>query len=665
MSDEVKQRIFELRDEINRHNYLYHVEDKPEITDEEYDKLYRELTELEAQRPDLYSPDSPTGRVGSKPLDGFKKAEHEVQMQSLNDVFSFEELYAFDKRVRETAGEVEYVVETKIDGLSVSLEYTRGIFTRGSTRGDGFIGEDITANLRTIKAIPLKLKEALPFIEVRGEVYLPKKDFVNINNELDEKGEAVFANPRNAAAGSLRQLDPRITASRRLDIFVFNIQRIIGKTLSSHTETLQLMKDLGFKVIPGYRLCRDIYEAAEEIKRIQEHREDFEYGIDGAVVKVNSLAQREELGSTSKAPRWAAAFKYPAEERKTKIKDIIVNVGRTGVLTPNAVLEPVFIAGSTVSRATLHNIDNIRSKDIRIGDTAVIRKAGDIIPEVVSIDKSERTGSELAFEMPQSCPSCGSQVSREQGEAAYRCTNLDCPEQLSRSIIHFTSRDAMNIEGFGPAMVAMMLKNKHISSVADIFSLKDIREELIKSDRMGEKSVDNLLLSIEKSKKNNIDRLIYSFGIRHIGLRAAQLLAERFESIDDIMSRSAEELEKVEDFGQIMAGSAADFFRLQKTREMIEKLKSAGVNTKSLTYGKTKSGIFEGLTFVLTGTLPTYSRNEASEIIIQNGGKVSGSVSKKTDYVLAGEEAGSKLAKAVELGVKVITEEEFKRLLNK
>ena len=424
------------------------------------------------------------------------------------------------------------------------------------------------------------------------------------------------------------------------------------------------MKLLGFKVIPGYKVCRNIEQAVAEIKKIQEHREEFEYGIDGAVVKVNSVVQREILGSTSKAPRWAAAYKYPAEEKKTIIKDIIINVGRTGVLTPNAVLEPVSVAGSTVSRATLHNIDYIRSKDIRIGDTVVIRKAGDIIPEVVKVDTDARTGDEIEFEMPQSCPSCSSQVIREEGEAAYRCINIDCPEQLSRSIIHFTSRDAMNIEGFGPGMVETMLKHKQISSVADLYSLKNKREELIKLDRMGEKSVDNLLVSIEKSKKNNIDRLIFGFGIRHIGLRASQLLAERFESIDEVMKQPPEEFQKAEDFGQIMAESAADFFRTQKTKEMIEKLKEAGVNMKSLTYGKHNSGIFEGLTFVLTGTLPTYSRNEASEIIVQNGGKISGSVSKNTDYVLAGEEAGSKLIKAAELGVKVITEDEFKRLLN-
>ncbi len=664
MSDAAEERIIELRKLINHHNHLYHVEDRPEITDEEYDKLYRELEELEAERPDLASFDSPTQRVGSKPLEGFVKVEHEIQMQSLNDVFSFEELYAFDKRVREAVGEAEYVVETKIDGLSVSLEYSEGSFTIGSTRGDGFVGEDITANLRTIKSIPLTLKEAIPFIEVRGEVYIPKKDFIEMNAELDEKGSAVFANPRNAAAGSLRQLDPRITAARKLDIFVFNVQRVTGKSYSTHSESLELMKSLGFKVVPGYKLCQNIEQAVAEIKKIHEHREDFEYGIDGAVVKVNSIVQREELGSTSKAPRWAAAYKYPAEEKKTIIKDIIINIGRTGVLTPNAVLEPVSVAGSTVSRATLHNIDYIRSKDIRIGDTVVIRKAGDIIPEVVRVDTDARTGVEIEFEMPQSCPSCSSQVIREEGEAAYRCTNIDCPEQLSRSIIHFTSRDAMNIEGFGPAMVETMLKHKQISSVADLYSLKEKREELIKLDRMGEKSVDNLLASIEKSKKNNIDRLIFGFGIRHIGLRAAQLLAERFESVNEVMKQPPEEFRKVEDFGQIMAESAADFFRKQKTQEMIEKLKEAGVNMKSLTYGKPKSGIFEGFTFVLTGTLPTYSRNEASEIIVQNGGKVSGSVSKKTDYVLAGEEAGSKLTKAVELGVKVLTEEEFKRLFN-
>jgi len=664
MSDSTAKRIDELREIINYHNYKYYVEDAPEIGDHEYDKLYRELETLEEQRPDLVTPDSPTQRIGGKPLDEFSKVVHTVQMQSLSDVFSQEELFAFNKRVREAIGnEVEYVVERKIDGLSVSLEYQNGRFVRGSTRGDGFVGEDITQNLKTIKTIPLVLREAVPYIEVRGEVFISKKDFEKINQEQEALGLQLFANPRNAAAGSLRQLDPRITASRKLDIYVFNIQQIEGRSFETHSQTLEYMRSLGFRVSPGYAVRKSIEEVMEEINRIGEERGDLEFEIDGAVVKVNSLGQREILGSTTKTPRWAAAYKYPAEKKQTKIISIWPNVGRTGVLTPNAVLEPVRLAGTTVSRATLHNMDYIKERDIRIGDTVWVQKAGDIIPEVLEVVLEKRTGNESEFIMPETCPECGSHVIREEGEAAYRCRGIECPAQLMRSIIHFASRDAMNIEGLGPANIEALLDKGFIHGVADLYYLHLSKDEIMQMERMGKKSTENLLASIEKSKSNNIDRLIYGFGIRLIGLRAAQLLSENFESMDDLMNASAEDIVKIPEFGDKMARSVELFFREEQTIDTVNKLREAGVNLKS--YGKKQimDNRFEGMTFVLTGTLPTYSRNEAGELIESFGGKVSGSVSKKTTYVLAGEEAGSKLEKARELGVKIIDEEEFKRMI--
>ncbi len=661
---DIAERINELRKIINYHNTRYYVEANPEISDYEYDALYRELEDLEAERPNLAAPDSPTRRIGDQVLEGFVKVEHSVQMQSLNDVFSREELFAFDQRVRDAVGnELEYVVEKKIDGLSVSLEYENGRFIRGSTRGDGFVGEDITQNLRTIKSIPLLLKEPVPFIEVRGEVFISKKDFEKVNEEQEELGQQLFANPRNAAAGSLRQLDPRIAARRKLDIFVFNIQRVEGKVIGSHSESLEYMKRLGFKVSPDYRICADIAGVVEEVERIGDNRGEFAFEIDGAVVKVNSLAQRELLGTTTKTPRWAAAFKYPAEKKQTLIKEIWVNVGRTGVLTPNAVLEPVRLAGTTVSRATLHNMDYIAEKQIRIGDTAWVQKAGDIIPEVVEVVFEKRTGEEREFTMPDKCPVCGSQVIREEGEAAYRCVGIECPAQLSRSIEHFASRDAMNIDGLGPAIVKTLLDGGFIKGIADLYYLHSQKDELIGMERMGKKSVENLLASIDRSKQNNIDRLIYGFGIRNIGLRAAQLLAENFESLDELMRAGAEDIVKINEFGEITAKSVVVFFGQEQTLDTVEKLRAAGVNLKSAGRKKLEDNRFAGMTFVLTGTLPTYSRAEAGELIESFGGKTSGSVSKKTDYVLAGEEAGSKLDKALQLGVKVIDEEAFKRML--
>jgi len=661
---EAEKRIQELRDILNYHSIKYYVEDNPEISDFEYDALYRELETLEAANSELVTPESPTQRVGGQILAGFDKVEHVVQMQSLNDVFSPDELIAFDRRVREAVHEpVEYVVEKKIDGLSVSLEYENGLLVRGSTRGDGFVGEDVTQNLRTIKSIPLELKEKLPLLEVRGEVFISKDDFLKMNEEQEELGQPLFANPRNAAAGSLRQLDSRITAKRKLDIFVFNIQRLEGKTLDTHSRTLEFLKTLGLKVSPNYRVCSSIDEALKEIEKIGEARGEFGFEIDGAVVKVNSLAQRELLGSTIKTPKWAAAYKYPAEKKQTKIKAIWVNVGRTGVLTPNAVLEPVRLAGTTVSRATLHNMDYITEKQIRIGDTAWVQKAGDIIPEVLEVVFEKRDGSESEFVMPGKCPVCGAEVMREEGQAAYRCMGIECPAQLSRSIEHFVSRDAMNIDGMGTAIVNMLLDKGFIKGVADLYYLHLRKDELISLERMGKKSVENLLASIEKSKLNNIDRLIYGFGIRNIGLRAAQLLAENFESVDALSRADVEDITKINEFGEITAQSVVHFFKQDQTKDTIVKLRAAGVNLSSTGKRQVADNRFEGLTFVLTGTLPTYSRNEASEIIAGFGGKTSGSVSKKTDYVLAGEEAGSKLDKALQLGVKVIDEAEFKRMI--
>jgi DNA ligase, NAD-dependent len=664
MADNIEQKIIKLREKINHHNYRYYIEDKPEISDFEYDAMYRELEELEAARPELITPESPTQRVGGQPLEGFEKVVHAVQMQSLSDVFSQEELYTFDQRVRDTLGGiVEYVVEKKIDGLSVSLEYENGRFVRGATRGDGQVGEDVTLNLKTVMSIPLVLKEAVPALIVRGEVFIPKKDFLEINEELEEQGQQLFANPRNAAAGSLRQLDPRITAKRRLDIYIFNIQRIEGRTFEAHSQSLDYLKMLGFKVSPDYRICNGIETAMKEIERIGDERGELSFEIDGAVVKVNSLSQRELLGTTTKTPRWAAAFKYPAEKKQTKIKEIWVNVGRTGVLTPNAVLEPVKLAGTTVSRATLHNMDYINEKKIMIGDIAWVQKAGDIIPEVVEVVFDKRTGQEKEFIMPDKCPACGADVIREEGEAAYRCTGIECPAQLSRSIEHFVTRDAMNIDGMGPAIIQALLDGDFIKSIADLYYLYERKPELIAMERMGKKSVENLLASIEKSKQNNIDRLIYGFGIRHIGLRAAQLLSENFESLDALCRASVGEIAGIYEFGEKTAESVVRFFKQDQTIDTIEKLRAAGVNLVSSGRKKLKDNRFEGQTFVLTGTLPTFSRTEASQIIESYGGKTSGSVSKKTDYVLAGEEAGSKLDKAQQLGVKVIDEAEFRKMI--
>lgn len=664
---DAEKRIIELRDLLNYHSHKYYVEDSPEITDFEYDQLYHELLDLEEKHPELITPDSPTRRVGGQAEDAFTKVIHEVKMESLTDVFSIEELYSFDRRVKEslTGETVEYVVEKKIDGLSVALEYENGFLIRGSTRGDGVVGEDVTNNLKTIRSIPLKLNLpdglALPVLEVRGEVFMSKKDFLDLNERQEAMEQKVFANPRNAAAGSLRQLEPSVTASRKLDIFVFNIQRVEGKEFTSHTEALEFLKGLGFKVSPEYKVCPTIDEAVREIEELGELRGSLAYETDGAVVKINSLEQREMLGSTSKAPRWAVAYKYPPEVKRTLLKDIIIQVGRTGALTPNAVLEPVRLAGTTVSRATLHNEDFIRERDIRIGDSVWVRKAGEIIPEVLNVDFSMRPENATPYVMPSKCPVCGAPALREEQEAVTRCTGIECPARLFRSIVHFASRDAMNIEGLGPALVEMLLDKEFIKGIPDLYKLYEKREELISLERMGAKSVDNLLQSIERSKESDLSRLLFGFGIRHIGLRAAQLVSEHFKTMEAILSAGREDFKKVEDFGEKMAESIESFLAQDQTRHTISLLKDFGINMVSKSQRKT-DGAFAGLTFVLTGTLPTYSRNEATALIEERGGKVSGSVSKKTSYVLAGDEAGSKLDKAVQLGVKIIDEETFKRM---
>ena len=651
------KRAQELRDELNYYSKKYYVDDDPEIEDYEYDMLQRELKAIEDKYPDLVTPDSPTVRVGGSAENLFSKVEHRVRMESLQDAFSFAEIEEFDRRVRETERDVHYVVEPKIDGLSVSLEYTNGVLTRGSTRGDGDVGEDVTANLRTVRSIPLKIKTPLPFLEVRGEVYMPKSVFASLVTRQELDGEKPFKNPRNAAAGSLRQKDSKVTAGRGLDIFVFNVQQIEGAQLSSHKQSLDFLREQGFHTIPFYTRFDNITDVISELKRIGEIRSGLEYDIDGAVIKVDDFAQRERLGSTSKFPKWAVAFKYPPEEKTTKLVDIEIGVGRTGVLTPTAVFEPVLLAGSTVSRATLHNQDFITEKDIRIGDEVAIRKAGDIIPEVVRV--VSHAENSVPYILPSICPSCSAPVIREEGEAAVRCVNPECPAQLLRNVIHFCSRDAMDIEGLGDALVEKFISENLISNVADIYDIT--AGEIMMLEGHQEKSAKNLVEAIERSKQNDLSRLLFALGIRHIGQKAAKLLSEHFGDIDSIIAASEEEIAEIDGFGGIMAKSAAEFFSMTQTADLIERLKAAGVNMKSLKE-KSDDQRFAGLTFVLTGTLPTLSRKEATEIIENLGGKASSSVSKKTSYVVAGEEAGSKLQKATDLGIPVITQDDLLKM---
>ena len=653
-----KLRAEQLRKELNHHIYRYYVENENDISDYEYDMLMRELKAIEEEFPDLLTADSPTHRVGgSADKSMFTPVEHKVKMESLQDAFSVDEVYDFDRKVKAVCPDATYVVEPKIDGLSVSLEYTDGIISRGSTRGDGNVGEDVTANLKPVRAIPLALKQNLPFIELRGEVYMPREKFFDIvrNQELNE--EKPFKNPRNAAAGSLRQKDPKITSQRGLDIFVFNIQQIEGKELTTHKQSLDYIKSLGFKTIPFYNEFDSIQDVIGELDRIGSIRGTLPFDIDGAVIKVNRFDQRRLLGSTAKCPKWALAWKYPPEEKETKLVDIEINVGRTGVLTPTAVFTPVLVAGSTVSRATLHNEDFIKEKGIRIGDTVVIRKAGDIIPEVLKVTAHGENSSE--YEMPKYCPSCGAPVTREKDEAAIRCNNPDCPAQLLRNLIHFCSRDAMDIEGLGDALLELFVNAGLLHSASDIYRLK--KEQITAFEGFKEKSAGNLINAINSSKQNDLSRLIFALGIRHIGQKAAKLAADRFLNMDAFMNATAEELLTIDGFGDIMAQSVIDYFSLPQSKQLIDELKGFGVNME------TESTIidmrFEGKTFVLTGTLSQYTRNEASEIIANYGGKTSSSVSAKTDYVLAGEAAGSKLTKAQQLGVTIITEQEFGEMI--
>ncbi len=650
------ERAEELRKKISYYAEKYYTEDTSEISDYDYDMLYRELEKLEEEFPQIITLDSPTQKVGGEIYNNFEPVVHQVHMESLHDSFSDDELRDFDRKVREVVENPEYIVEPKFDGLSVALEYVNGEFFRGSTRGDGVTGEDVTENIRAIKSVPKKLSSSLPFIEVRGEVYMSEESFRLLCERQEILEEKPFKNPRNAAAGSLRQKDARITASRGLSIFVFNVQRIEGETLAFHDESLERMKELGFAV-PFYSKTSDIEEIINYIHEIGDKRGEYDFPIDGAVVKVNSFAEREELGSTAKFPRWAEAYKYPPEEKQTRLSDIEINVGRTGVLTPTGVFEPVTLAGTTVSRATLHNQAFIDERDIRIGSTVILRKAGEIIPEVVSVVSNPPDS--IKYEIPSRCPSCGEMTVKLEGEAAVRCTNPSCPAQLMRSLVHFASRDAMDIEGMGPMIIEQLVTAGLIKSPADIYTLD--REKLIALDRFAGKSADNLIAAVEKSKSAELYRLIFALGIPHIGARMAKLLTERFASMDAVMNAGEEEIGAIDGFGGVMAKEIVAFFDRESTKQLIEEFRSHDLNMEAEEV--IRGSKLEGLTFVLTGTLPMMDRATAGEMIEKEGGKVKSSVSKKTSYVLAGEEAGSKLQKAESLGVPVISEEDLIKMI--
>ena len=658
-----QKRIEELRNLINYHNEKYYNQDSPEIEDFEYDNLMKELIELEDKNPELKTNDSPSNRVGGKPLDKFDQVVHKIPMLSLSNGYSWQDLKDFDLRVREAVeGEVEYVVEFKIDGLSVGLNYNDGVFESGATRGNGVVGEDITKNLMTIKNIPLNIKENGE-LTVRGEVYISKEDFEKINKIQEEQDQPLYANPRNLAAGSLRQLDSKLTAKRPLDIFIFNLEDINSKEFKTHSESLEYLKELGFSVSPNFKVFKTMDEIIEHIKYWTEHREDLSFGIDGMVIKVNNLAQREQMGYTAKSPRWAIAYKFPAERKETKLLDIIVEVGRTGTITPTAVLEPIRLAGTTVSRATLHNEDYIKEKDIKINDTVLVQKAGDIIPQVVEVVTDKRTGEEIDFNMPTACPVCGEPTVRLDGEAAVKCINISCPAQIRRGIIHFASREAMNIDGLGESIITLLLNEKLIENISDLYYLE--KEQISGLERMGDKSATNLINAINKSKENDLWRLINGLGIKLIGTKAAKVLASEFKDLDKLMNASEEELINLEEFGNTMADSVVEFFKEEKNLLVIEKLKAVGVNTKLIeSDDEDIPKIFDKMKIVLTGTLPTLKRNDAKELIEKRGGKATSSVSKSTSFVLAGEEAGSKLTKANDLGIKVIDEEKFLQLIN-
>ena len=661
---QAQKRAEELKRITEYHAKKYYDEDSPEISDFEYDMLMNELKNIEKQFPELVDSNSLTQKVGGSVKEGFEKVVHEIPLQSLQDVFDFEDVRSFDERIRKTLGEDEkklkYVVETKIDGLSASLEYKDGTFVRGATRGDGSIGEDVTENLKTIKTIPKVLKEPVT-ITVRGEVFISKKDFEKLNEQREILEEPIFANARNAAAGSLRQLDSNITKARPLDIFIFNIQKVEGKNIESHYEGLLYLEKLGFNVVPQKMLANNIEEAIEYIKKIGDERENLPYGTDGAVVKVDNIGFREKLGTTYKTPKWAIAYKYPPETKETKVKDIICQVGRTGVITPMAILEPVKLAGSTISKTTLHNEDFIKEKDLRIGDTVLIQKAGDVIPEVLKVVEEKRTGNEIKFEMPKICPVCGAMAVREEGESATRCIGIECNAKLLRSIVHFVSKDGMNIDGMGYNIIEALMNKGLIKNIADIYSLTF--EEISSLKKNGRKFAQNLIDAIEQSKNNNLDKLINALGIRHIGIKTAKILAKQYKSMEKLMNASYIDLSIIPEIGTITAKSIVDFFEQEQTKDLISKLESANVNMNYKMDNKADER-FSGKTFVLTGSLEKYSREKASEIIENFGGKTSNSVSKNTSYVLAGEEAGSKLKKAQGLGIEIIDEQTFENMIN-
>lgn len=661
--NEAKQRIKELRKKTEYYAGKYYDDDKPEISDFEYDMLMVELRNLEKEFPEFKSKESLTQKVGGHVKEGFEKVTHEVPLQSLQDVFSIEEVEEYVNKINEKAEENEiqnktYVVETKIDGLSAALEYKNGKFVRGATRGNGLVGEDVTENLKTVKTIPMEINENID-ITVRGEVFISKKDFEKMNQEREENEEELFANARNAAAGSLRQLDSKITKKRPLDIYIFNVQKIEGKKFNSHFEELEYLAKLGFNVNPVRIACHSMEEIEKAIKKIGDDRENLTFGIDGAVVKVDDLNFREILGTTAKTPRWAVAYKYPPETKETIVKDIICQVGRTGVITPMAILEPVVVAGSKISKTTLHNEDFIKEKGLKIGDTVVIQKAGDVIPEIVKVVVEKRTGKEKDFEMPKVCPVCGAEAVREEGEAAVRCTGIECPAKLFRNLVHFVSREAMNIDGLGESIIKQLLDKNLISNMADIYTLQF--EEIASLKKNGQKFASNLVNSINASKQNDLSRLITAFGIRHVGTKAAKILAKKYKNIDNLINATSEELALIDDIGPIVANSIREFFLQDQTIDLINKLKEAGVNMEH--EEEMIDNRFDGKIFVLTGSLENYTRKEAGDLIEKLGGKVSGSVSKKTDYLLAGEDAGSKLIKAQGLGITILTENEFSDMI--
>lgn len=655
----IKDEIEKLRDEIRYHNKRYYDDDDPEISDYEYDMLNQKLKNYEKDYPEFITKDSPTQKVGGHSKNIFSQVTHDVQMQSLQDVFSFEDVVDFVKKMQDEYGEnIEFTVETKIDGLSVSLEYENGRLVRGSTRGDGFVGEDVTENLKVVHGIPENLNTNDTF-EVRGEVYLPRKEFESINEKLESAGKQILSNPRNAAAGTLRQLDTKLVKARNLSIFVFNLQK--GMKFNTHSESIEYIKNSGIKTIEYIKVCVGVDEVLKAIKEIGDLRETLPYDIDGAVVKINDLKLREEAGSTVKVPKWAVAYKYPPEQKETKLLDIKVQVGRTGQVTPMAILEPVRLAGSVISKTTLHNFDYVKEKDIKIGDIVVIQKAGDVIPEVINVVKAKRTGEEVSYEIPTNCPICGEKLEKQEGEVALRCTNSECPALTYRSLVHFASRDAMDITGLGESIIEQLIDANLIHDIADIYYLK--YEDLVVLDRFAPKSALNLIDAINKTKANSLDKLLFGLGMRHIGKKAAKILAENFDDIYDISNASVEDINSLDDFGEIMAKSVVDFFAKDETLKLIKKLEEAGVNLKG-SKKELSSKVLEGKVFVVTGSFDEYSRNDITKLIEDNAGKVSGSVSKKTSFVIAGDNAGSKLSKAESLGISVISIDEFKEMIN-